>query len=86
VNDRDNLTRDPARRAIIGKRTLERSAAGPRTITRFETEIPPYCPAKKKRDVALRWGPWDRATLAVQTLFTSQHVPGTLKRGYPPPA
>jgi len=39
VNDQENLTRDPAMRAVVGNRALERNAASSQTISRFETEI-----------------------------------------------
>ncbi len=39
VNDREALTRDPAMRAVVGKRALERHAASAQTVSRFETEI-----------------------------------------------
>lgn len=38
VNDQEELTRDPAMRAVVGKRALERSAASGNTVSRFETE------------------------------------------------
>ncbi len=38
VNDQENLTRDPAIRAVVGKRALERNAASQNTVSRFETE------------------------------------------------
>jgi len=38
VNDQELLLRDPAMRAVIGKRALERNAASPQTVSRFETE------------------------------------------------
>lgn len=38
VNDQENLTRDPAMRAVIGKKAIERSAASKNTVSRFETE------------------------------------------------
>ncbi|MBU4217910.1 MAG: IS1380 family transposase [Actinobacteria bacterium] len=39
VNDQEALARDPAMRAVIGKRALDRTAASPGTVSRFETEI-----------------------------------------------
>src|SRR5450756_994005 len=39
VNDQEALARDPAMRAVIGKRALERTAASSGTVSRFETEI-----------------------------------------------
>ena len=39
VNDQEALAGDPAMRAVIDKRALERTAASPGTISRFETEI-----------------------------------------------
>jgi hypothetical protein len=39
VNDQEGLSRDPAMRAVIGKRALDRTAASPGTVSRFETEI-----------------------------------------------
>jgi hypothetical protein len=39
VNDQEALTRDPAMRAVIGKRALDRTAASSQTVSRFETEI-----------------------------------------------
>ena len=39
VNDQEALTRDPAMRAVVGKRALERNAASSETVSRFETEI-----------------------------------------------
>ena len=39
VNDHEGLSRDPAMRAIIGKRALERTAASSGTMSRFETDI-----------------------------------------------
>jgi hypothetical protein len=39
VNDQESLSRDPAMRAVIGKRALDRTAASPGTVSRFETEI-----------------------------------------------
>jgi hypothetical protein len=38
VNDHERLFRDPAMRAIIGKKALERNAANSQTVSRFETE------------------------------------------------
>jgi hypothetical protein len=38
VNDQEALTRDPAMRAVVGKKALERNAASPNTVSRFETE------------------------------------------------
>ena len=39
VNDQEALARDPAMRAVIGKRALDRMAASSGTVSRFETEI-----------------------------------------------
>ena len=39
VNDQEALSRDPAMRAVIGRRALERNAASTATVSRFETEI-----------------------------------------------
>jgi len=39
VNDQESLSRDPAMRAVIGRRALDRTAASSGTVTRFETEI-----------------------------------------------
>ena len=39
TNDHEGLSRDPAMRAVIGKRALDRTAASPGTVSRFETEI-----------------------------------------------
>jgi hypothetical protein len=39
TNDHEALARDPAMRAVIGKRALDRTAASPGTVSRFETEI-----------------------------------------------
>ncbi len=39
TNDHEGLSRDPAMRAVIGKRALDRNAASPGTVSRFETEI-----------------------------------------------
>ena len=39
TNDHEGLSRDPAMRAVIGKRALERRAASSGTVSRFETEI-----------------------------------------------
>jgi len=39
VNDQENLTRDPAMRAVVGKKALDRNAASSQTVSRFETEI-----------------------------------------------
>lgn len=39
TNDHEGLSRDPAMRAVIGKRALERTAASSGTVSRFETEI-----------------------------------------------
>jgi len=38
VNDQELLLRDPAMRAVIGKKALERNAASSQTVSRFETE------------------------------------------------
>jgi len=37
VNDNEQLLRDPAMGAVIGKKALERDAASSQTISRFET-------------------------------------------------
>jgi len=39
VNDQEALARDPAMRAVIGNRALDRNAASSGTVSRFETEI-----------------------------------------------
>jgi len=39
TNDHEGLSRDPAMRAVIGRRALERTAASSGTVSRFETEI-----------------------------------------------
>jgi hypothetical protein len=39
VNDQEALSRDPAMRAVIGRRALEGNAASSATVSRFETEI-----------------------------------------------
>lgn len=39
VNDQEALTRDPAMRAVVGKKALDRNAASSQTVPRFETEI-----------------------------------------------
>jgi hypothetical protein len=39
TNDHEGLSRDPAMRAVIGKRALDRAAASSGTVSRFETEI-----------------------------------------------
>src|SRR5659263_161699 len=39
TNDHEGLSRDPAMRAVMGKRALERTAASSGTVSRFETEI-----------------------------------------------
>jgi RHS repeat-associated protein len=38
VNDQEALSRDPAMRAVIGRKALERNAASSQTVSRFETE------------------------------------------------
>jgi hypothetical protein len=38
VNDQEALSRDPAMRAVIGKKALEHNAASQNTVSRFETE------------------------------------------------
>jgi hypothetical protein len=38
VNDHERLFRDPAMRAVVGKKALQSNAASPQTISRFETE------------------------------------------------
>jgi hypothetical protein len=39
VNDQEALSRDPAMRAVVGRKALERNAASSATVARFETEI-----------------------------------------------
>jgi hypothetical protein len=39
VNDQEALSRDPAMRAVIGRKALEANAASSATVARFETEI-----------------------------------------------
>src|SRR5450759_1482472 len=39
TNDHGGLSRDPAMRAVIGKRALDRTAASSGTVSRFETDI-----------------------------------------------
>jgi len=39
VNDQEALTRDPAMRAAVGRKALEKNAASSQTVSRFETEI-----------------------------------------------
>ncbi|MCG2796652.1 MAG: transposase, partial [Actinomycetia bacterium] len=39
TNDHEDISRDPAMRAVIGKRALDRTAASSGTVSRFETEI-----------------------------------------------
>jgi Transposase DDE domain group 1 len=39
VNDQEALSRDPAMRAVIGRKALEANAASTATVSRFETEI-----------------------------------------------
>jgi len=39
VNDQESLARDPAMRAVVGKKALDRTAASYGTVSRFETEI-----------------------------------------------
>ena len=39
MNDQEALARDPAMRAVMGKRALERTAASSGTVSRFETDI-----------------------------------------------
>jgi hypothetical protein len=41
VNDHENLTRDPAMRAVVGKRAVTVNAASSQTVSRFETEMLP---------------------------------------------
>ena len=41
VNDHEALGRDPAMRAVIGRRALEKNAASQNTVSRFETETLP---------------------------------------------
>ena len=38
VNDQERLFRDPAMRAVVGKKALEGNAASSQTVSRFETE------------------------------------------------
>src|SRR5450759_1400182 len=38
VNDQEALTRDPAMRAVVGKKALDRNAASTQAVSRFETE------------------------------------------------
>jgi hypothetical protein len=38
VNDQEALSRDPAMRAVVGRKALEASAASSQTVSRFETE------------------------------------------------
>jgi hypothetical protein len=38
VNDQEALSRDPAMRAVVGRKALERNAASSQTVSRFETE------------------------------------------------
>ena len=38
MNDQEALSRDPAMRAVIGRKASERSAASSQTVSRFETE------------------------------------------------
>jgi hypothetical protein len=38
-NDHEGLSRDPAMRALIGKRALDRAAVSPGTVSRFETDM-----------------------------------------------
>jgi hypothetical protein len=40
TNDHEGLSRDPAMRATIGKRALERTAASSGTVSRFENGYP----------------------------------------------
>ena len=39
VNDHELLLRDPAMRAAVGRKALERNAASSQTVARFETDI-----------------------------------------------
>ena len=39
TNNHEGLSRDPAMRAVIGKRALDRTAASSGTVSRFETDI-----------------------------------------------
>ena len=39
TNDHEGLSRDPAMRAVIGNRALDRNAASSGTVSRFETDI-----------------------------------------------
>jgi len=38
VNDQEALARDPAMRAVVGKKVLERGAVSSQTVSRFETQ------------------------------------------------
>ena len=38
VNDQEALTRDPAMRAVIGKKALKKNTASSQTVSRFEPE------------------------------------------------
>jgi hypothetical protein len=38
-NDHEGLSRDPAMRALIGKRALDRTAVSSGTVSRFETDM-----------------------------------------------
>ena len=39
TNDAERLARDPAMRAVVGRRALEKQAASTNTLSRFETEV-----------------------------------------------
>jgi hypothetical protein len=39
TNDAVRLARDPAMQAVVGRRALEKQAAGTNTMSRFETEV-----------------------------------------------
>jgi len=39
TNDAERLARDPAMQAVVGRRALEKQAAGTNTLSRFETEV-----------------------------------------------
>jgi len=41
VNDQELLLRDPAMRAVVGRKALKRNAASSQTVSRFETEMLP---------------------------------------------
>ena len=39
TNDAERLAQDPAMQAVVGRRALEKQAAGANTLSRFETEV-----------------------------------------------